>query len=120
MTQPRVFIPQLALRKRVIQGQEELVPSVDITPSAEYGVPTIIYRAGFVELNSLDALIDGAERIKSITEQDYILPIGSPLLISTVVALALQHVKVVNYLWWSKNDQRYTVIPYDYTKFINS
>ena len=106
----RVFVVQKTMRWDAQKG--ELVPKFDLTPAERHGQieyllsPTASpFRPGAL----LDELHD---KLSTITENDYLLLVGNPVLIGMVVAIATGYTDGnVRVLQWSGKHGEY--IPID-------
>ena len=104
----RVYVVQHHLRYNPESG--ELEPRYDLRPAEEFGKLTYILDAK-TTLQRPEVVVAKMEMIlRGFTSEDYLLPIGNPVLIGWAMALAAAHNSgKVAVLVWSNRDQRYTV-----------
>lgn len=85
MSKARVFVVNQPTKYD--HDQKTFVPSVDLTPAREFG--ELVYLtpigAGFDPAAMLDTL---RENLNGFTEDDFLLPIGSPVLIAWAAGIA--------------------------------
>lgn len=90
------------------------VAKIDMTPAAEYGELEVL----LAHTQSLFAPVPTVrklrERLENFSDADYILPVGDPVLMSTVamVAAEMNHGRV-KFLKWDRIQRRYIVIQVD-------
>ncbi len=102
-----VYVVQHHLRYDPERG--ELVPRYDLTPAERWGKLRFILDSK-TTLHRPEVIIAKMNLILAgFTDDDYLLPIGNPVLIGWAMALAAAHNGgKVAVLVWSSRDQRYT------------
>lgn len=100
-----VFIPHVPSRwDTVSKGR---VPSLDLNPAALFGSFRVL-------VSDLDDMHKATSLIKhgltGITQSDYVLAVGDPVLIAAAIAYACQHLGTVRVLRWSRRSHRYDVV----------
>jgi hypothetical protein len=89
-------------------------PSMDLTPALEYGDPVILMPQSQSMLSPVPTVRALKEKLRNFTDDDYILPVGDPVLISTVAMVAAeQNGGKVKFLKWDKLQKKYFVIQVD-------
>lgn len=103
-----VYVVQHHLRYDPEKG--ELSPRYDLTPAEAFGKLRFILDAK-TTLQRPELVVAKMDLIlKSFTDNDYLLPIGNPVMIGWAMALAAAHNEGrVAVLVWSNRDQRYSV-----------
>lgn len=97
----------------VIVGGEP-VKNIDLSPAAEYGEIQILMPHSQSMLAPVPTVRSLKEKLRNFTDNDYILPVGDPVLIATVSMLASeQNGGRVKFLKWDKRTGKYLVIPVD-------
>ena len=84
-----------------------LVPIMDLTPASEYGDIEILLPSGRPTMDLANIQRAIKEKIAESTDDDYVVAIGDPALMSLVVALLLIKNGKVKMLKWDKNNRRY-------------
>lgn len=99
----RVFIPQMPLRK--VNGVLE--PIYDLTPAKEFG--ELVELVGPSAKPWTESVLDEMyERLGTITEEDYILMIGSPVMCSITAAYVAQELNGrIQFLQWDGYNRKY-------------
>lgn len=101
-------------RKRFNSITKELEPVVNLTPAAKYG--------DLVELfdNRQHALLTGPtvktlkNKLRGFDDDDYILPIGDPILIAMATSIAAwNNMGKVKMLHWDRELKQYVVLNYE-------
>lgn len=87
---------------------------MDLTPASEYGQLVILNphsQSLFAPVPTVRRLLD---KLETFTDNDYILPVGDPVLMSTVAMVAAKknHGRV-KFLKWDRIARRYIVIQVD-------
>lgn len=87
---------------------------IDITPAAEYGEIEILLghtQSLFAPVPTVRKLRD---KLAEFSDDDYILPVGDPVLMSTVAMVAAEmNNGRVKFLKWDRIQRRYMVITVD-------
>jgi len=116
MNKPRVFVVQRPLRSIKDKKTGEVVdriPMFDTAPAQRYGEVHILLEPGDVALMPYRSLMRLNEKLRDFTDNDYILPIGDPVLIGAAVAVAaLRNNGKVRMLRWDRRDRCYTELEY--------
>ena len=88
--------------------------AMDLTPAAEYGDLEILLPNSQSLFSTVQTVRVLREKLKNFTDEDYILPVGDPVLMSTVAMVAgdINNGKV-NFLKWDKLVRKYLVITVD-------
>lgn len=87
---------------------------VDLTPAAEYGNLEILLPTSQSLLSTVPTVRTLKEKLRNFTDEDFILPVGDPVLISTVAIVAAeQNGGRVKFLKWDKQVRRYFSIQID-------
>lgn len=90
------------------------VKSMDLTPAMEYGDLQVLMQQSQSMLAPVPTVRALKEKLRNFTDNDYILPVGDPVLISTVAMVAAeQNGGKVKFLKWDRHQRRYFVIPVD-------
>lgn len=88
-----------------------LVPKFNLTPANEYGKLQFLLRPGASPFRPEEFIAELRKGLKNYTSRDYILLIGSPVLIGATVALAAQRTGgTVNLLQWSGSRSKYIAV----------
>lgn len=89
-------------------------PSMDLTPAAEHGELEVLLPFSQSMLAPVPTVRTLKEKLRNFTDEDFILPVGDPVLIATVAMVAAQqNGGRVKMLKWDKPTHRYFVIPVD-------
>lgn len=106
MALPKVYVPQEQTRWDNAIGSN--VPKMDFTPALKYGeiVVCLPHNISFYVTAPVVAALK--EKLRDFTEDDYLISVGSPLVIgiSTHIALCKTGGKV-NLLTWDKLQREY-------------
>lgn len=106
---PRVFVVQKQMRWSA--EKKDLVPKFDLSTAEEYGKLEFLLSPSAAPFNSEPIIAELKEKLKTYSDNDYLLLIGNPALIGFVVAIASQinngNVKLLQY---SGKDRRYILI----------
>ena len=110
MSRPVVYV----LQKHLIRSHTGIrVPKFDLTPAAKFGDLNFILgpdaRGG-----DPDAVALIRRGLADLTEDDYLLPIGSTILISILGALANERCARLNFLYWSSSREDYVVTTHEF------
>lgn len=94
-------------------GNAEM-PSMNFNPAKEFGELVFLLPSSQSLLAPVPTVRALKEKLRNFTDEDYILPVGDPALISTVamVAANINHGRV-NFLKWDKGDRCYQPIQID-------
>lgn len=87
---------------------------IDLTPALEYGEIEVLLQHSQSLLAPVPTVRKLRDKLENFCDEDYILPVGDPVLMSTVamVAAHANHGKV-KFLKWDRIQRRYMVIPVD-------
>lgn len=97
---------------RMVAGVEK--KAMDLAPAAEYGQVEILMPHSQSMLAPVPTVRVLKEKLETFSDDDYILPVGDPALISTVAIVAAhKNNGRVKFLKWDKRLQRYLVIQID-------
>lgn len=110
MARSRVFVVQQHLRRN---DSGVLVPKHDLTPAAKFGELVYVMRAEDNPTDGSDILGRMRRVLKDITPDDYILPIGSTVLMVLVGVIAAEYQAKLNFLYWNGKDRDYRVTAID-------
>lgn len=89
-------------------------PTVDLTPAAEFGDMEVLLPHSQSLLAPVPTIRVLKEKLRNFTDEDYILPVGDPVLMSTVsMVAAAQNGGRVKFLKWDKPMRRYFSILVD-------
>lgn len=87
---------------------------LDMTPAREYGELVILLPSSQSLLSTVPTVRTLKEKLRNFTDNDYILPVGDPVLMSTVAVIAAeQNGGKVKFLKWDKPTRRYFSIQID-------
>lgn len=90
------------------------VASVDLSPAAKFGATEVLVPFTQSMLATVPTVRMLKEKLKYFSDEDYILPIGDPVLMSTVAMVAgEQNGGRVKFLKWDKLIKGYIVIQVD-------
>lgn len=90
------------------------VPAMDLSPAAEHGELVVLLPHSQSLLSTVPTVRALKEKLRSFSDEDFILPIGDPVLMSTVAVVAsYQNSGRVKMLKWDKNISRYLPIQID-------
>lgn len=92
----------------------EVRTSMDFTPALEYGDLEVLLPQSQSMLAPVPTVRALKEKLRNFTDDDYILPVGDPVLIGTVVMVAAQqNGGKVKFLKWDRLQRKYFVIQVD-------
>lgn len=110
MTRPIVYV--VCEPKHKIGDVER--PSMDLTPAAEYGELSILMPTSQSMLATVPTVRALKEKLRNFTDDDYILPVGDPVLIATVAMVASEiNGGRIKFLKWDKGMKQYLTIAVD-------
>lgn len=99
---------------RIIEGVER--SAMDLTPAAEFGSIEVLLPHSQSMLAPVPTVRLLRQKLADFCDDDYILPVGDPVLISTVAMIAGEiNNGVVRFLKWDKRLHKYFVIKVDIT-----
>lgn len=101
---PRVFVVQQQLHRN---PNGVLVPKFDLTPASKFGELVYVLKTDDLPTEGQAVLNRIRSGLCTIREQDYILPIGSTILMVLVGIVAAEYVGKVNFLYWHGKDRQY-------------
>lgn len=79
-----------------------LKPKFDFSPAAEHGEPTFLLGSNASPFNLQSVLPELHERLKTFSDDDFLLLVGNPVLLGLAVAIAADYNDGnVNMLQWS-------------------
>lgn len=103
MTHSRVFVVNVPSR----DGRA----SVDVTPAASYGELKYVYPGGRPVIEPTEVVERAYAGLVDFTENDYLLPIGHPVLVAAATAVASQAVDgKLNVLIWMEKAKCYSPV----------
>lgn len=86
----------------------------NLTPAAEYGELVILLQHSQSLLAPVPTVRKLKEKLKDFSEEDYLLPVGDPVLMCTVAQIASEKTRgKVKFLKWDRIQKKYLVIPVD-------
>jgi hypothetical protein len=89
-------------------------PSMDVTPAAKFGGLVVLMPISQSMLAPVPTVRDLKEKLRNFTDDDFILPVGDPVLIATVAMIAAeQNGGRVKFLKWDKKLRVYFSILVD-------
>lgn len=92
----------------------EPVPLFDLTPAVKFGEIVILLKHNSSVLNTVPLIRALKTKLEGFTAEDYVLPVGDPVLISIVVALCAEQTGGrFNMLKWDKKERTYIAIRVD-------
>jgi hypothetical protein len=87
---------------------------MDLTPAAEFGEVVILMQHSQSMLAPVPTVRSLNEKLRDFSDNDFILPVGDPVLISTVAMVAsAKNSGRAKYLKWDKRLRKYSVIQVD-------
>lgn len=87
---------------------------MDFTPALEHGDLVVLMPQSQSMLAPVPTVRALKEKLRNFTDNDFILPVGDPVLIATVAMVAAeQNGGRVKFLKWDKHEHRYFTIPVD-------
>lgn len=91
-------------------------PVIDFSPAAVFGTIIILNKYSQSLLAPVPTVRRLLDQLSDFDDGDYLLPVGDPVLMSTVAMVASRINKGrINFLKWDRNTHRYLVIPVDAT-----
>ena len=86
----------------------------NLTPASEYGDIEVLVPAGMSLLSSVPTVRMMRDKLRSFSDEDYLLPVGDPstMLIAGTIAAEFNHGRV-KILRWDRALKRYIVIKID-------
>jgi len=100
-------------RKKFNTITRELEPVVDITAAAEYGDMVELFTTKQHALLPGPIVTSLKNTLRNFSDDDYLLPIGNPVLIGIATAMAArQNMGRVKILYWDRDLGRYIVLNY--------
>lgn len=109
MTRPRVFIVNEPMKYD--HEQERMVPAKDLSSALEWGPIEFIMPAGEPPLDPRYSIQVIRDRLSTFTFDDYLIPIGHPLLICWSAAIATERAGgMLKLLHWRPKLKRYTPV----------
>ena len=110
--QPKVYVLQQHLYKN--PATRIIEPKFDLTPATRFGEIDFILKPddqpGSHDEKLMRKLHDKLSHYRSV---DYLLPIGSTVLIAMMGAVASEYSATLNFLYWSGKDRNYRVTTFD-------
>jgi len=92
----------------------EPVPLFDLTPAAKYGDIRFLLQHNSSVLNTVPLVRALKEKLENFSEEDYILPVGDPVVIGLVSAICSAKTGgVFKFLRWDKKERSYIPIHID-------
>lgn len=87
---------------------------IDLSPAAEYGEIEVLLSHSQSLLAPVPTVRKLREKLENFSDNDYILPVGDPVLMSTVATVAsfFNHGRI-KYLKWDRIQRKYLVIQVD-------
>lgn len=104
---PRVFVVHQPTGR---DASNKIVPTLDLTPAGSYGELVILLKEHsnpFRDPEGMMLEVMTALRTHEMNDNDYVLLVGSPVLIGWVAIAAAQRVDRLRMLQWSKRRERY-------------
>lgn len=91
-------------------------PGKNVTPALQYGQLVHVIDRDADPLLEMDFILKEAERklANFVPEDDYLLLIGDPVVIASVVAILTNRVWWFKVLKWDKQDRRYVQVTVDF------
>ena len=92
----------------------EPVPLFDLTPAAKYGEIKFLLKNNSSILNTVPLVRALKEKLSEYTKDDYILPVGDPVIIGLVSAMISEKTGgVFKVLKWDKKERVYLPVQID-------
>ncbi len=92
----------------------EPVPLFDLTPAAKYGDIRFLLRSNASVLNTVPLVRVLKEKLADFSKDDYILPVGDPVIIGLVSAIASEKTGgIFKFLKWDKKERAYLPVQID-------
>ena len=98
----------------VIKLADNTIKTMDLTPAREYGELVVLLPSSQSLLSTVPTVRTLREKLKNFSNDDYILPVGDPVLMSTVAMIAgeINNGKVT-FLKWDRHVRKYITIQVD-------
>ena len=89
-------------------------PKIDLTPAMKYGDLEVLLKHSQSLLAPVPTVRSLRDKLRNFSDDDYLLPVGDPVLMSTVAMVAgyFNHGRV-KFLKWDKFQRGYIVIQVD-------
>lgn len=102
-----VFIPHLPTRQNPVDGA--WVPTISLRPAAELGALEISceHPSDSAPENFPRSITKVRASLNSITDEDFILMAGDPVICAYAISYALERTGVANVLRWNRETRRY-------------
>ena len=101
-------------RKKFDRVTGELVPAVNIMPAAEYGELIELFDSKQHALLTSQVVSKLRNKLRGFSDNDYLLPIGNPILIGIATAMAAKNnMGRVKLLHWDRELTRYIILNYE-------
>lgn len=101
-------------RKKFDRVTGELVAAVNIMPAAEYGDLIEVFDSKQHALLTSQVVTKLRTKLRKFGDDDYLLPIGNPILIGVATAMAAKNnMGRVKLLHWDRELMRYIVLNYE-------
>lgn len=101
-------------RKKFNANTEEYEPVVNLMPAAKFGDLDVLFDGNHHELLTGPTVRVLKNKLRNFSDEDYILPIGNPVLIGIVTAMAAKsNVGKVKVLNWDREGRCYIVLNYE-------
>jgi len=108
----KVYVTQETVRRDNNTGAR--VPRFDITPATVYGELEYLTPEGNISFAPAPIIKTLKEKLRNFTDDDYILPVGDPILIAMATMIAADmNMGKVKMLKWDKHIGSYIVINID-------
>lgn len=78
-----------------------LVPKFDLSPAEKFGEFRFCLSPNVSPFNTRVVLEELRENLQHITPDDYLLPVGNPVLIGLTTLVVGEFVNTINFLQWS-------------------
>ncbi len=105
---PKVFIPQQPTRYD--HEKQMRVPTINLAPASEYGDLYALVPDGMSAQFYAPVVAALRRKLRDMSPQDYIVPVGDPVLIAIVTGIALSMHGRARLLRWDREARRYHVI----------
>lgn len=106
----RVYLPHVPTRYDHLTNSR--VPSVDFGPAAAFG--QLVELTTYDRAISSDEIDDALEQIQTnlsqLTDRDYIVAAGDPILIAAAVSYAHDLIGVARVLRWDRQTKKYNLV----------
>lgn len=102
-----VFVTQLPSRRE----NGVWIPILDITPAKEFGELNIMSPSGMNQVTLQNIILPIQQKLQAFKDDDYLLPLGDPLLMVLASAFLGARRKHFNVLKWDRKVAKY----YSYT-----